>query len=151
MSISSANLTRSVSAPAATSRATKENTQAKVDVVEERLHSGIASLRDKADEATLQGKTLANQALARLPPPVAGRILCQVSMLVGIAVNLAPKEHPMGIAEKISNKVQELTGKVKEGVGKATDNEHLEAEGKADQVKSNLKQVGEEVKDSFQD
>jgi uncharacterized protein YjbJ (UPF0337 family) len=57
----------------------------------------------------------------------------------------------MGITDKISNKVQELTGKAKEVVGKVTDNEHLEAEGKADQVKSNVKQVGEKVKDAFQD
>jgi uncharacterized protein YjbJ (UPF0337 family) len=55
----------------------------------------------------------------------------------------------MGLDDKISNKSEELGGKTKEGVGKATDNERLEAEGKADQGSSNLKQAGEKVKDAF--
>jgi uncharacterized protein YjbJ (UPF0337 family) len=33
-------------------------------------------------------------------------------------------------------------------MGKATDDENLEAEGKADQSSSNLKQAGEKVKDA---
>jgi len=45
----------------------------------------------------------------------------------------------MATDDKIDNKSEELTGKVKEGVGKATDNESLEAEGKADQSSSKLK------------
>jgi hypothetical protein len=52
----------------------KESAQSKVDVAERNLHKGIASLQDKAGEATLQGKTLASQALAKVPPPVGGRI-----------------------------------------------------------------------------
>ncbi len=55
----------------------------------------------------------------------------------------------MGLDDKISNKSEELGGKTKEGVGKATDDERLEAEGKADQSSSNLKQAGEKVKDAF--
>jgi uncharacterized protein YjbJ (UPF0337 family) len=55
----------------------------------------------------------------------------------------------MGTDDKIDNKAEELGGKVKEGVGKATDNERLEAEGKADQTSSNLKQAGEDIKDAF--
>ena len=51
--------------------------------------------------------------------------------------------------DKIENKSEELTGKVKEGVGKATDDERLEAEGRADQTSANLKQAGENVKDAF--
>jgi uncharacterized protein YjbJ (UPF0337 family) len=39
-------------------------------------------------------------------------------------------------------------GKVKKGVGKALDDPYLEGEGKADQVKGNLKQAGEKVKDA---
>jgi len=38
---------------------------------------------------------------------------------------------------------------VKEGVGKLTDNERLEAEGKTDQASANIKQAGEKVKDAF--
>ena len=52
------------------------------------------------------------------------------------------------MTDKIENKAQELKGKVKEGVGDATDNEQWQAEGKADQAKGNLKQAGEKVKDA---
>jgi uncharacterized protein YjbJ (UPF0337 family) len=55
----------------------------------------------------------------------------------------------MATDDKIDNKSEELTGKVKEGVGRATDNESLEAEGKADQSTSKLKQAGENIKDAF--
>ncbi len=55
----------------------------------------------------------------------------------------------MGLDDKISNAAEEAKGKVKEGVGKATDDERLEAEGKVDQGKANLKQAGEDVKDAF--
>ncbi|MEV4344257.1 CsbD family protein [Actinoplanes sp. NPDC049596] len=55
----------------------------------------------------------------------------------------------MGADDKIDNKAEELGGKVKEGVGKATDDERLEAEGKADQTGSKLKQAGENIKDAF--
>jgi uncharacterized protein YjbJ (UPF0337 family) len=55
----------------------------------------------------------------------------------------------MGTDDKIDNKTQELTGKVKEGVGRATDDENLEAQGRNDQTKSHLKQAGEKVKDAF--
>src|SRR3712207_8849399 len=44
---------------------------------------------------------------------------------------------------------EELGGKVKEGVGRATDDERLEAEGRADQSSSKLKQAVENVKDAF--
>jgi uncharacterized protein YjbJ (UPF0337 family) len=55
----------------------------------------------------------------------------------------------MAFDDKVDNKSEELGGKVKEGVGKATDDEQLEAKGKADQTSSNLKQAGEKVKDAF--
>jgi hypothetical protein len=35
------------------------------------------------------------------------------------------------------------------GLGKATDDESLEAEGRSDQAKGNLKDAGEKVKDAF--
>lgn len=56
---------------------------------------------------------------------------------------------PMGASEKFENTTQDLGGKAKEAAGKATDNERLEAEGKADQAGANLKQAGENVKDAF--
>ncbi|MGB4779404.1 CsbD family protein [Microbacterium sp.] len=55
----------------------------------------------------------------------------------------------MGLDDKIKNAAQDVGGKAKEAVGKATDNERLEAEGKADQVKADVKQAGEKVKDAF--
>ena len=57
----------------------------------------------------------------------------------------------MGNDDKVENKAEELKGKVKEGVGDATDNEQLQAEGRADQASGNLKQAGEKVKDAFKD
>ncbi|MER5323353.1 CsbD family protein [Streptosporangium roseum] len=55
----------------------------------------------------------------------------------------------MGADDKISNKAEELGGKVKEGAGRATGNERLEAEGRADQADSNLKQAGEKAKEGM--
>jgi len=57
----------------------------------------------------------------------------------------------MGWEDKIENKTDEAKGQAKEQFGKATDDERLEMEGRADQTKSNLKQAGEKVKDAFKD
>lgn len=57
----------------------------------------------------------------------------------------------MGVGDKISNEAEHLGGKAKETTGKATDNEKLEAEGQADQVKADAKKVGENIKDTFKD
>lgn len=51
-------------------------------------------------------------------------------------------------ADKMKHKGEELGGKAKEGAGKVTGNESLEAEGHADQTKANLKQAGDDVKDA---
>ncbi|MGI8536636.1 MAG: CsbD family protein [Mycobacteriales bacterium] len=51
--------------------------------------------------------------------------------------------------DKLNNKVEEVTGDAKEKVGGATGNESLQAEGKTDQSKGDLKQAGEKVKDAF--
>ena len=55
----------------------------------------------------------------------------------------------MGLDDKIKNTAEDLAGKAKEGAGKATGNERLEAEGQGDQTKANVKQAGENVKDAF--
>jgi uncharacterized protein YjbJ (UPF0337 family) len=55
----------------------------------------------------------------------------------------------MATENKAANKVTETKGKVKEGLGKATGDEEMEAEGKTDQAKGNLKQAGEKVKDAL--
>ena len=55
----------------------------------------------------------------------------------------------MGIGDKIQNKGEGLSGKAKEAAGKASDDENLEAEGRTDQSKADLKQAGENAKDAF--
>jgi uncharacterized protein YjbJ (UPF0337 family) len=55
----------------------------------------------------------------------------------------------MGTDDKARNKAEELQGKAKEGLGRATDDEELEAEGRVDQTEADLKQAGEKVKDAF--
>ncbi len=55
----------------------------------------------------------------------------------------------MGADDKTGNKIEDLAGKAKEGLGNATGNEDLKAEGQTDQSKADLKQAGEKVKDAF--
>jgi uncharacterized protein YjbJ (UPF0337 family) len=55
----------------------------------------------------------------------------------------------MGTDDKARNKAEELKGKAKERVGRATDDEELEAQGRVDQSEADLKQAGEKVKDAF--
>lgn len=55
----------------------------------------------------------------------------------------------MGVGDKIQNAGEEAAGKVKETAGRATDNQSLEAEGRADQVSANVKQAGEKAKDAL--
>jgi uncharacterized protein YjbJ (UPF0337 family) len=57
----------------------------------------------------------------------------------------------MSGTDKAKNKAEEMGGKVKEQVGKATGNQRLEDEGHVDQAAGNLKQAGEKVKDVFKD
>jgi uncharacterized protein YjbJ (UPF0337 family) len=66
-----------------------------------------------------------------------------------VALSLVGTGTAMSNEDKMSNKIDELAGKGKEAAGRATDNPDLEAEGKGDQTKSNLKQAGEKVKDVF--
>jgi uncharacterized protein YjbJ (UPF0337 family) len=55
----------------------------------------------------------------------------------------------MSTADKVNNKIEEVGGKAKEKVGEHTGDKDLQAEGKADQVKGNLKQAGEKIKDAL--
>ncbi|MFD4638155.1 CsbD family protein [Lentzea sp. NPDC058436] len=55
----------------------------------------------------------------------------------------------MGTDDKIDAKADQLKGKVKEGVGDATDDRSLQTEGQADQTKGHLKEAAEKVKDAF--
>jgi uncharacterized protein YjbJ (UPF0337 family) len=66
-------------------------------------------------------------------------------------VNADRRRHPMGVGDKIENKLDEARGNVKEGVGDATDNESLQAEGQADRAEAKTKQAGEHVKDAVRE
>lgn len=57
----------------------------------------------------------------------------------------------MGIDDKADNEFQNLGGKAKEGAGKMTGDESLEAEGKGDQLGAKAKKAGESVKDFAKD
>ena len=55
----------------------------------------------------------------------------------------------MATSDKARNTAQQAKGKLKETVGKVSGNKKLRTEGKADQVKGNVKQAGEKLKDAF--
>ena len=57
----------------------------------------------------------------------------------------------MGTDDKLRNQGEDLKGKAKETVGRATDDEELEAQGRSDQAKASLKDAGEKVKDAVKD
>ena len=50
---------------------------------------------------------------------------------------------------KTRNATQKVKGQVKEAAGRATGDRRLEAEGRTDKTRANLKQAGEKVKDAF--
>ena len=53
----------------------------------------------------------------------------------------------MSGTDRLSNAAEDAKGKLKEGFGKATDNEQMEADGKTDQAKADFKDKAEDVKD----
>jgi uncharacterized protein YjbJ (UPF0337 family) len=59
------------------------------------------------------------------------------------------KEAVVSFGNKFRNKAQELRGRIKRNTGEVTGDRGLQAEGRTDEVKGKLKQVGEKVKDAF--
>ena len=55
----------------------------------------------------------------------------------------------MATTDKVKNTAQQAKGKLKENIGKASGDNKLRAEGKADQMQGNVKQAGEKLKDAF--
>jgi uncharacterized protein YjbJ (UPF0337 family) len=55
----------------------------------------------------------------------------------------------MSATDKMKNAAQDVEGKAKEAAGRVTGDRSQENEGKGDQVKSDLKNAGENVKDAF--
>lgn len=58
-------------------------------------------------------------------------------------------QHAMSAEDKLKNKIEDLGGRAKETLGKATGDAEARDEGRADQAKSALKDAGEKVKDAF--
>ncbi|MER7757888.1 CsbD family protein [Kitasatospora sp. NPDC097643] len=57
----------------------------------------------------------------------------------------------MGTHDKLRNVAEKAKGKVKETAGRATGDRTIEVKGRAEQVKGDLKQAGEKVKDASRD
>ena len=57
----------------------------------------------------------------------------------------------MSAGDKVKNAAEAAKGKVKETTGDATDNRDLEAKGRAEKTKADLKQAGEKAKDALTD
>jgi uncharacterized protein YjbJ (UPF0337 family) len=57
----------------------------------------------------------------------------------------------MSLDDKISNKAEKVAGKGKQAVGEVTDDEQLQAEGRADQAKADLKDAADDVKEAVGD
>lgn len=55
----------------------------------------------------------------------------------------------MGADDKIKHMADDVKGKVKETIGKVTDDPDLQAEGEWDQTKADLGKAKEDVKDAF--
>ncbi|MEU7838376.1 MULTISPECIES: CsbD family protein [unclassified Nonomuraea] len=55
----------------------------------------------------------------------------------------------MSLGTKIRDKAQVVKGWARQRLGRATDNQRLQAEGKTDRVMGNLKQAGGKAKDAF--
>lgn len=57
----------------------------------------------------------------------------------------------MGLDNNVKNKVDQASGKVKEAVGKLTDDEELEAEGRLQHDKATLAEDAEKLKTTVKD
>ncbi|RKT09451.1 CsbD-like protein [Streptomyces sp. 1114.5] len=57
----------------------------------------------------------------------------------------------MGTDDKLRNAAEKAKGKVKETAGRATGDRTLEAKGRAEKMKGDLKQAGEKIKDVGKD
>jgi uncharacterized protein YjbJ (UPF0337 family) len=55
----------------------------------------------------------------------------------------------VGFANKLTNRVQELRGRMKRNAGGVSGDRRLEAEGRSDGVRGSLKLAGEKFKDAF--
>ena len=83
--------------------------------------------------------------IRRLPPYV----FEQVNRAKAVARNGGADIIDLGMGNPDLPTPAHVVEKLKETVGKVSGNKKLRAEGKADQVKGNVKQAGEKLKDAF--
>lgn len=57
----------------------------------------------------------------------------------------------MSFADKVRHSAQRFGGKAKQQMGRATDDERLEAEGRADQTEADIKKAADHAKDAARD
>ncbi len=55
----------------------------------------------------------------------------------------------MSATDTAKDTAQEVAGKIKEKAGQASNDDDLEARGRAERAKGDLKQAGEKIKDAF--
>jgi uncharacterized protein YjbJ (UPF0337 family) len=55
----------------------------------------------------------------------------------------------MSVINKVRNKLQRVSGRAKESIGRVTGDRKLESRGVGDQFKADVKDTGEKVKDAF--
>ena len=55
----------------------------------------------------------------------------------------------MSANDKVHNTAETVRGKVKETVGRVTNDDGIELEGKVEQAAGHLRQAGEKIKDAF--
>jgi uncharacterized protein YjbJ (UPF0337 family) len=75
----------------------------------------------------------------------------QVEPLFRQQNDLNPKhqEREMSLANRAKNKLQSLAGRAREELGRATGNRRMQRRGITDQMRSDLKDVGEQFKETF--
>lgn len=90
-----------------------------------------------------------NRAIAVLSTPLLKKFVTARLALAHFFVD--ERLETMSNENKISNAAEKATGKIKETVGKVTNNDSLEAEGRFEQAKADVKQAGEKAKDAVKD
>ncbi len=55
----------------------------------------------------------------------------------------------VSVTDELRYAAQELRGRIKRNTGEVTGDKSLQARGRADEAKGNLKQAGEKIKDAF--
>jgi uncharacterized protein YjbJ (UPF0337 family) len=87
--------------------------------------------------------TIATTSAVLTKSMMTGRTTC------GFDIACLGNHKHMSGADKAKNKIEDLGGRAKEAIGKATGDDDTRNEGRADRAKSSLKDAGEKVKDAL--